>query len=330
MRQQADRLRREQRLPEALAAYRTLVEHDPGSFEDRFWIARLESWTGRLEAAESALVQLVEERPDDYDSRIALADVRMWGGHDSAARAVLEDLDRTHPTDPEVLLRLGQVSEAVGSLHEARRYFARVIEIDPDHPGAHEALRRLALGSRWEAKVEYYGEQLPHQAATNGATVSLEARWPDRLRRRTAATLQEKFRRTESRFGGELAYRLRAPTELRWSAYLAPGAEVLPRQTYGLGLGQRLGPRLVLYADSTFLDFRDAQMHQVGPGSSSPAATGSSPAAMGIPAHVSAARRARWATTWVRWRSAISTARPISSGASRRPARSLSPSLRAT
>ena len=265
MRQEAERLRREQQLPEALAAYRALVEHDPGSFEDRFWVAKLESWTGRLDAAESAFVQLVEERPDDYDSRIALADVRMWRGHDSAARVVLEDLNRTHPTDPEVLLRLGQVSEATGSLHEARRYFAQVIEIDPSHPGANEALRRLALRSRWEADMEYYGERLSDQPATNGATVSLESRWTDRLGWRTAATLQEKFRRTEYRFGGELAYRLRAPTELRWLAYLAPGAEVLPRQTYGLGLGQRIGPRAVLYADYTFVDFRDAEMHQVGP-----------------------------------------------------------------
>jgi YaiO family outer membrane protein len=266
MRQEAERLRREQQLPEALAAYRALVEHDSESFEDRFWVAKLESWTGQLEAAESAFVKLVEERPDDYDSRIALADVRMWRGNDSAARAVLEDLDRTHPTDPEVLFRLGQVSAATGSLHEARRYFTRVIEIDPDHPGAREALRRLALRSRWQADVEYYGERLPGRATTNGATVSLQAQRTDRLRWRAAATLQEKFDRTESRFGGELAYRVRAPTELRWSAYLAPSAEVLPRQTYGLGLGQRLGPRLVLYADYTFVDFRDAEVHQVGSG----------------------------------------------------------------
>src|SRR6476620_4849687 len=44
----AEQLRREQRLPEALAAYRTVAQLDPGNFEDRFWVARLESWTGRL------------------------------------------------------------------------------------------------------------------------------------------------------------------------------------------------------------------------------------------------------------------------------------------
>src|SRR5947207_2242568 len=76
-RRRAEQLRREQRLPEALAAYRIVAEHDPGNFEDRFWVARLESWTGRLDLAEADLVRLLEERPDDYDSRIALADVRL-------------------------------------------------------------------------------------------------------------------------------------------------------------------------------------------------------------------------------------------------------------
>jgi YaiO family outer membrane protein len=266
MRQRAERLRREQRLPDALAVYQALVECDRGSFEDRFWVGKLEGWTGRLAAAESAIVQLVEERPDDYDSRIALADVRMWRGHPSAARAVLEDLNRTHSADPEVLLRLGQVSQATGDLHEARRHFARIIEIDPNNAAAREALRRMALVSRWEADVGYYGEQLPRQPATHGVTVALEARGTPHLRWRASATLQKKFDRTESRFGGELAYRPLALTELRWSAYLAPGAEVLPRHTFGLGVGQRLGSRLVLNTDYTYLDFRNAQVHLVGPG----------------------------------------------------------------
>ena len=43
LRRQAEQLRREQRLPEALAAYRAVVALEPESFEDRFWVAKLES-----------------------------------------------------------------------------------------------------------------------------------------------------------------------------------------------------------------------------------------------------------------------------------------------
>jgi len=266
MRQRAEQLRREQRLGEALSTYRTLVDRDPGNFEDRFWVAKLEGWTGRLEAAESAFVRLVEERPDDYDSRIALADLHLWRGRPAAALAVLEDLDRSHPSDPEVLVRLGRVSEIAGNRQAARRYFARVIEIAPGSPDAREANRHLGLMTRWQVDVEYFGERLPQQGSTNGLTVSLGCCSGDRFRWRAATTLQEKLDRTESRWGGEFAYRLAPTWDLRSSAYLAPGAELLPRQTYGLGLSHKVASRLVLSADYSFLDFEDARVHQFGPG----------------------------------------------------------------
>jgi YaiO family outer membrane protein len=234
-RQRAEQLRREQRLPEALAAYRTVAELDPGSFEDRFWIAKLESWTGRLEAAESDFVRLLDERPDDYDSKIALADVRLWRGRPAEARSILEDLSRTHADDPEVLSRLAAVARAIRET------------------------------TRWEAGLEYYGERLPGQPATDGATLSLGARAGDRLRWCTAGTLQQKFDRTETRVGGELGARLLGRAELRVSASVAPGAEVLPRQAYGLGVSQTVVRRLVLHADYEYLDFLDANVHQVGP-----------------------------------------------------------------
>jgi YaiO family outer membrane protein len=221
-------------LPDALAAYRAVVRLEPESFEDRFWVAKLESWTGGLEAAESAFVLLVAERPGDYDSRIALADVRRWRGDTAAARELLEDLRRGRPDDSEILQRLA-------------------------------ALRRPAPPARWEADLEYFGERLPGGSAANGATLSLRASAGDQLRWRTAATVQEKFGRTESRAGGELGLRLTRSFGLAGSAFLAPGAEVVPRQSYGVGLSHQVARRLVLYADYAFHDYRDAGVHQAGP-----------------------------------------------------------------
>jgi YaiO family outer membrane protein len=234
-RRQAEQLRREQRLPEALAAYRTVVELDPISFEDRFWVAKLESWTGRLDAAEAHLGRLLEERPDDYDSQIALADVRLWRGRPADARAVLMDLRSKHPDDPEVLRRLAHAAKA-----------------------AREK-------TRWEVGLEYYGERTSGQPPTDGVTATLGTRASDRLRWRAAGTLQQKFDRTEARAGGELGLRLAGPAELRGSAYVAPGAEVLPRQDYGAGVSLVLARALVLHADYEYLDFLDANVHQVGP-----------------------------------------------------------------
>ena len=233
LRHRAEELRREQRIPEALAAYRELVALEPASFEDRFWVAKLEGWSGRLAVAESAFVGLLAERPDDYDSGIALADVRLWRGDIGAAREVLDGLRRSHPDDPEVLRRL-------------------------------DALYRPGPPAR-EADLEYFGERLPGGAAANGAAMSLAARASPRLRWRAAATLQEKFDRTEWRLGGEIGVRPTARLELAWSAFVAPGAEVLPRGSYGVGASHRVARGVVLYAEYAFLDYRDADVHQAGP-----------------------------------------------------------------
>jgi len=234
LRTQAEQLRREQRLPEALAAYRAVVEEDSGSFEDRFWVAKLESWTGQLPAAESSFVRLLEERPGDYDSRVALADVRLWRGDTAATRELLAGLQRDYPADPEVTHRI-------------------------------DALARSVRPARWETDLEYFGERLPGGAAANGGTFSLATRPSDRLRWRAVAGFQEKFERTESRAGGEVGIRLSRRVEVVGSTGFAPGAEVLPRGSFGIGANGLVVRGLVLYADYAFLHYFDADVHQAGP-----------------------------------------------------------------
>jgi YaiO family outer membrane protein len=234
LRRRAEQLRRQQRLPEALAAYRALVDEDPGSFEDRFWVAKLESWNGRLPAADSGFVRLLDERPHDYDTRIALADVRLWRGDTATTRELLAGLQRDYPDDPEVHRRV-------------------------------ETLGRRVHANRWEADLEYFGERLPGGAAANGGALSLATRHSDRLRWRAVAALQEKFDRTEYRAGGEVGVRLTPRFELTSSAVVAPGAAVLPRGSYGIGASHLVARGVVLYGDYAFLHYSDAEVHQAGP-----------------------------------------------------------------
>jgi len=197
----AERLRREERFPEALAAYQAIASSEGGTREDRFWVAKLESWTGRLAEAEAGFVRLLEEQPGDEDSRLALADVRRWRSSSAPAPS--------------------------------------------------------------EAGVEYYGEHVEGQPASHGATLTIGDR-AGRLHWRGMLTLQDKFDRTESRAGGEMAFRATPHLELRARALGAPQAEVFPRGTYGAGVGGMLG-RLVLGAEYTFFDYLDADVHQLGP-----------------------------------------------------------------
>jgi YaiO family outer membrane protein len=211
-----------------------LLAKDPGNFEDRFWLAKLESWTGDLPAADSGLARLLAERPDDYDTRIALADVRLWRGDTAASRELLASLQRDYPADPEVRQRV-------------------------------EKLGSRAPPTRWETDLEYFGERLPGGGAANGGTFSLAARPNERLRWRAVAGFQEKFERTEPRAGGEVGVRLARRVEVAGSATVAPGAEVLPRGSYGIGTNYLVARGIVLYADYAFLHYFDADVHQAGP-----------------------------------------------------------------
>jgi len=239
LRREAERLRGERRFPEALAAYRAAATAataaaDPAAFEDRFWIAKLESWTGALDSAEQHLVQLLTERPDDYDSRIALADVRRWRGDTAGARLVLEQLRDTHPDDPEITSRLA-------------------------------ALRSATQAQRYEVDLEYAGERYPGGAASDGATLGLRSLGRHRLRWLAAVTVQDKFDRTETRGGGELGVHPSRSLELTGTAYVAPHAQVLPRGTFGLGLTALAARGLLLSADYRHDAYADAQVHNVGP-----------------------------------------------------------------
>jgi YaiO family outer membrane protein len=119
--------------------------------------------------------------------------------------------------------------------------------------------------TRWETDLEYFGERLPGGAATNGGTFSLAARPGNRLRWRAVAGFQEKFERTEPRAGGEVGVRLARRVEVAGSAVIAPGAEVLPRGSYGIGASSLVARGVVLYADYAYLDYFDAGVHQAGP-----------------------------------------------------------------
>lgn len=243
LRRDAERLRAGHRFPEALAAYRATAaaataSGQPADFEDRFWIAKLESWTGAFAAGERDLTQLLAERPDDYDSRIALADVRRWRGDTAGARAGLAQLRQTHPDDPEVTSRLAALDSAPQTAPQP---------------------------ARWELGLGYNGERYPGGAASDGATLGLRPLARRRLGWSAAVTVQDKFDRTETRGGGDLGLHVSRALELTGTADVAPNAEVLPRGSFGAGITALAARGLLLSADYRHDAYADAQVHNVGP-----------------------------------------------------------------
>lgn len=266
LRAQAEKLRRQSRWPEALAAYQELVRRHPESFEDRFWIARITGWSGDLKTSQQMLTELLREDPRDYDTRVALADTCSWLGKYEAAMVELERLDRDFPNNTEVLLRLGRLHQWQGKNRIARSYFDQVLTLDPNHAEAKEGLRRIAAEMRWELRLGYAGEQNSFAPASHIGTFAISRIGEGRRTTWTAeGTVSHRFGQTDPRFGLEMNHRLKRGATLRWAAFAAPQAEVIARQAYAAAFVKSLGPRLALDAGYAFLAFRNAQAHQVTP-----------------------------------------------------------------
>src|SRR5688572_20231272 len=130
---------------------------------------------GRLKVAEARLRQSVSRDPKDSDAWFALAylldyldripesieaarggfrgnelDPQSWyvvgvrelvAGNYGAARAELLEAVRLSSTDTDARFCLGVALARDGSIVEALEEFRRILDIDPDHPGARRSLR---------------------------------------------------------------------------------------------------------------------------------------------------------------------------------------------
>src|SRR5206468_10795239 len=117
-------------LDAALAAYRQILERDPGDSLARSAVARCELLLRTRGADEQAVRRAAADRPDDVDAQAALADLDMIRGRVEEALGSLLDL----------------VRRTSGAERDAAR--ARLLglfeAVDPDDPRLAAARRDLA------------------------------------------------------------------------------------------------------------------------------------------------------------------------------------------
>jgi len=114
----------------ALAAYRRLLERDPGNAQAALAIARCELLVRTRGADESAVREAAAARPDDIDAQSALADLEMVRGNVEGALVPLLELVRTTSGDQRDAARA--------------RLLALFDTLDPDDPRLAAARRDLA------------------------------------------------------------------------------------------------------------------------------------------------------------------------------------------
>ncbi len=106
------------RLADAAATFRTYLERssDPGV---RLSLARVLSWSGKLDEAISVFQQILQSEPDNFDASLGLAQTRAWRGEHAQASELFDALLRKRPGNREALLGKAQVLHWGGSPEKA-------------------------------------------------------------------------------------------------------------------------------------------------------------------------------------------------------------------
>jgi len=130
---------RQQRPDDALELYRR-IEAGPHYADAQIRIAQLMASKGDLDGARNHLHE-VEVDPDER-RRLVFAELMLLrdAGREREALQIVEEALDDAPDDTELLYEAGMLSERVGDLQRMEDYLRALMEIEPDHAHAHNAL----------------------------------------------------------------------------------------------------------------------------------------------------------------------------------------------
>ena len=163
-RNDAWRLQSQGRLAEAEAAYRRLVERDPGDFESWNNLGNVHVAAGELEAAVAALEQAASLRPDLPMIRLNLAGALARAGRLQESLAQNEKAARDAPDDLACLVELSRAHARLGQHDSVLAPLDRALALHPGQPGllVELGLAQAGRGAFAEAEAAYR-EAIRHQ-----------------------------------------------------------------------------------------------------------------------------------------------------------------------
>ncbi|HLU70489.1 MAG TPA: YaiO family outer membrane beta-barrel protein [Fibrobacteria bacterium] len=269
-------------LPFALAAFGTV--HGAKRAVEWTDLARHEAQAGRHEAALAATDSALALDPQDDEARVLRARLLSWQGRFDEADSLLTALRREHPGSTDILFAAASLRYYQGRHDEAVREFRDILRIDPDHAEARQGLlqaeRALAEAPpappRWrvDAGGDYSTFTRRHVSAWNQQFAQLSHRTSASSRADVPLTTYARVERyeryeqvdwsLEAGMRRALSPRLRASLGGGWT----PDAVFRPRwrvaldgewvshtreEQTGVSLGLFTGVRYDVYKDASFV-----------------------------------------------------------------------------
>jgi YaiO family outer membrane protein len=248
----------------ATTTLRGVLEKDPGNREARLWLARALSFSGDFTEGEREYREILSAFPDDVEARLGLADVLAWQKRYREAGLLLSDLAKERPDDPEVWTRRGKVAFWAGNPEEAKKYFDRVLSLDP---GNKDALRGLELINAKGARVYY------RDAEFGASYLRIRGEGPGSqvhaaIRDRSVAGWEflgrvdylHRFGQDEGRGTAGALRRWGGGRSLRVEGGISPDAQVFSRESLEAELAWPISDRLVGYGGGKYAHYSVADV----------------------------------------------------------------------
>jgi len=123
----------------AVAAYGDLLASDPGNDKAKVGIAMTNLERGDLPSAERALEAAAESSGATREVFYNLGELKLLKGKPAEALLAYRRAAQVDPAWGKPLFAMGRVARDTGDLDGALKYFAKVIDVDPESPEAAEA-----------------------------------------------------------------------------------------------------------------------------------------------------------------------------------------------
>ncbi len=126
-------LKQQQNFEGALRIFREIAAQDPSNLAALEQQAILEGWTSRFDESAATWRRLIGLEPEKISHRIGLARVLYWKGGRDEALSELETVLEREPRNREALVLAGDVAAAGERPGQARDYYERAREFDPNN-----------------------------------------------------------------------------------------------------------------------------------------------------------------------------------------------------
>jgi len=162
------------RLDEAIAAYRQILEENPGDQVALRELAQAISWSGEYQEAIELYRQALEQDPSDDEARLGLARTYSWAGEHHRSLKIYDAYLERHPDDEKIRLERAKVSSWSGAYAETIGYYDEHLAGNPDDQVVRlELAKVLSWAGKLDRSIDEYRKILDAEPDNLEARVGL-------------------------------------------------------------------------------------------------------------------------------------------------------------